>query len=99
VTALRQLEEQRPFLVRRSVRPGSGNSTSMNIVGCLDAPPAGRYLLDTDVRRFVVMRDALNRPSAPPALPPKPPAVVGGGGPDTGQVIAQSCAAYGQGPR
>jgi putative ABC transport system ATP-binding protein len=30
---------------------GSGKSTLMNIVGCLDAPTAGRYLLDgTDVR-------------------------------------------------
>jgi putative ABC transport system ATP-binding protein len=32
---------------------GSGKSTLMNIVGCLDAPSAGRYLLDgTDVRRL-----------------------------------------------
>jgi putative ABC transport system ATP-binding protein len=32
---------------------GSGKSTLMNIVGCLDAPTAGRYLLDgTDVRRL-----------------------------------------------
>jgi putative ABC transport system ATP-binding protein len=30
---------------------GSGKSTLMNIVGCLDSPTAGRYLLDgTDVR-------------------------------------------------
>jgi putative ABC transport system ATP-binding protein len=30
---------------------GSGKSTLMNILGCLDAPTAGRYLLDgTDVR-------------------------------------------------
>jgi putative ABC transport system ATP-binding protein len=30
---------------------GSGKSTLMNIIGCLDAPTAGRYLLDgTDVR-------------------------------------------------
>ncbi|HEX3611106.1 MAG TPA: ABC transporter ATP-binding protein [Sporichthyaceae bacterium] len=32
---------------------GSGKSTLMNIVGCLDAPTAGRYLLDgTDVRKL-----------------------------------------------
>jgi putative ABC transport system ATP-binding protein len=32
---------------------GSGKSTLMNIIGCLDAPSAGRYLLDgIDVRSF-----------------------------------------------
>src|SRR6059036_1228474 len=32
---------------------GSGKSTLMNIIGCLDLPTAGRYLLDgTDVRHL-----------------------------------------------
>jgi len=32
---------------------GSGKSTLMNIVGCLDVPTAGRYLLDSiDVARL-----------------------------------------------
>ena len=30
---------------------GSGKSTLMNIIGCLDVPTKGRYLLDRDRRR------------------------------------------------
>ena len=41
---------------------GSGKSTLMNIIGCLDAPTAGRYLLDgVDVRRLDEQRQALIR--------------------------------------
>jgi putative ABC transport system ATP-binding protein len=41
---------------------GSGKSTLMNIVGCLDVPTRGRYLLDgIDVRRLDEKRQALVR--------------------------------------
>jgi putative ABC transport system ATP-binding protein len=41
---------------------GSGKSTLMNIIGCLDAPTRGRYLLDgVDVRRLDEKRQALIR--------------------------------------
>jgi putative ABC transport system ATP-binding protein len=41
---------------------GSGKSTLMNIVGCLDAPSRGRYLLDgVDVRRLDERRQAIVR--------------------------------------
>ena len=41
---------------------GSGKSTLMNIIGCLDAPSRGRYLLDgVDVRRLDEKRQALIR--------------------------------------
>jgi putative ABC transport system ATP-binding protein len=41
---------------------GSGKSTLMNIIGCLDAPSRGRYLLDgVDVRRLDERRQALIR--------------------------------------
>jgi putative ABC transport system ATP-binding protein len=41
---------------------GSGKSTLMNIIGCLDVPSRGRYLLDgVDVRRLDEKRQALIR--------------------------------------
>jgi putative ABC transport system ATP-binding protein len=41
---------------------GSGKSTLMNIIGCLDAPTRGRYLLDgVDTRRLDAKRQALIR--------------------------------------
>jgi putative ABC transport system ATP-binding protein len=41
---------------------GSGKSTLMNIIGCLDAPSRGRYLLDgVDVRRLVEHQQATIR--------------------------------------
>jgi putative ABC transport system ATP-binding protein len=41
---------------------GSGKSTLMNIIGCLDIPTAGRYLLDgVDTRRLDERRQALVR--------------------------------------
>ena len=41
---------------------GSGKSTLMNIIGCLDAPTSGRYLLDgVDVRRLDDRRQAAIR--------------------------------------
>ena len=41
---------------------GSGKSTLMNIIGCLDAPSRGRYLLDgIDTRRLDEKRQALIR--------------------------------------
>ena len=41
---------------------GSGKSTLMNIIGCLDIPTGGRYLLDgVDTRRLDERRQALVR--------------------------------------
>src|SRR4051812_34822259 len=41
---------------------GSGKSTLMNIIGCLDVPTGGRYLLDgVDTRRLDERRQALVR--------------------------------------
>jgi len=41
---------------------GSGKSTLMNIIGCLDVPSAGRYLLDgVDTRKLDERRQALVR--------------------------------------
>ena len=55
VHALRDVSLQiaRGDLVAIMGSSGSGKSTLMNIIGCLDAPSAGRYLLDgIDVRSF-----------------------------------------------
>ena len=41
---------------------GSGKSTLMNIIGCLDVPTRGRYLIDgVDVRRLDEKRQAIVR--------------------------------------
>jgi putative ABC transport system ATP-binding protein len=55
VHALRgvSLRIERGDLVAVMGSSGSGKSTLMNVLGCLDAPTAGRYLLDgIDVREF-----------------------------------------------
>ena len=55
VTALRDvsLAIERGDLVAVMGSSGSGKSTLLNILGCLDLPTAGRYLIDgVDVREF-----------------------------------------------
>ncbi|MCA1690474.1 MAG: ATP-binding cassette domain-containing protein, partial [Actinobacteria bacterium] len=55
VHALREvsLEIARGDFVAIMGSSGTGKSTLMNIIGCLDAPTAGRYLLDgIDVRHL-----------------------------------------------
>ena len=49
---------------------GSGKSTLINILGCLDSPTEGRYLLNGRVLRHAMVKIADN-PSIP-AIPPKP---------------------------
>ena len=46
------LSVERANILRLWDRPGSGKTTLMNIIGCLDRPTSGTFLLDGEVLQY-----------------------------------------------